>query len=171
MTACTCTRPSALCRGIAPIDREHWFSRGFGNFRGFRNLEGKVCKDCNNLFGTELEDVFLHSGPEALLREILGGNLGRRSHRKHNIFWRGPISIHPVQVIGEDPDAKRDILWEVGRNSEAKPMRQVVVIGPRDEVEQIRSRCGALRLSVLRAGTPEAEALGGIQSGALLRRI
>jgi len=109
-----------------------------GNFRGFRNLEGKICKDCNNLFGRKLEDVFLHSGPEALFREIAGGNLGRKSHPKHDIFSRGANKHPPVQVIGEDPDAKRDIMWEVGRNSEAKPQRQVVLIAPQGEVELIR---------------------------------
>jgi hypothetical protein len=76
-----------------------------------------------------LEDVFLHTGPEALFREIAGGNLGRKSHEKHNIFARGAHKRPPVQVMGEDPDAKRHIMWEVGRSSEAKPQLQVVLIG------------------------------------------
>jgi hypothetical protein len=138
MALCIYTRPSGLCPGGASFDREHWFSRGLGNFRSFQPLEGKICKDCNNLFGRELEDVFLHSGPEAFFREIMGGGLGRKSHGKHNIFSRGANKHPPVQVIGEDPDAKRNIMWDVGRNSEAKPQRQIVLIGPQGEVELIR---------------------------------
>jgi hypothetical protein len=135
---CIYTQPSGLCAGSAPFNSEHWFSRGLGNFRGFEELKEKICEDCNNLFGRELEDIFLHSGPEALFREMAGGNLGRKSHEKQNIFARGANKHPPVQVIGEDPDAKRDIMWEVGHNSEAKPQRQIVLVGPHGEVELIR---------------------------------
>lgn len=140
MTRCIYTRPSGLCDGRAPFERrgEHWFSRGLGRFRGFQNLKRKICKDCNNRFGRELEDVFLHCGPEALFREIAGGHLGRESHEKRNIFARGSSRHPPVQVLGDDPDAKRAIMWEVGSNSEAKPQRQLVIIGPQGEVERIR---------------------------------
>jgi exonuclease III len=63
---CIYTRPAGLCAGSsASFDSEHWFSRGLGEFQNFEELDGKVCKDCNNLFGRQLEDVFLHSGPEA----------------------------------------------------------------------------------------------------------
>ncbi|MDO8434752.1 MAG: hypothetical protein Q7S58_20335 [Candidatus Binatus sp.] len=41
-------------------------------------------------------------------------------------------------MLGEDPDAKHVIMWEVGSNSEAKPQRQLVIIGPQGEVEHIR---------------------------------
>ncbi|MDO8431103.1 MAG: hypothetical protein Q7S58_01695 [Candidatus Binatus sp.] len=116
-----------------------------GKFRGFRELKEKVCKACNNRFGTELEDVFLHCGPEALFREIAGGNLGRETHEKHNIFARGAKKHPPVQVLGEDPDAKRAIMLEVGSNSEAKPQRQVVIIGQQGEVELIRLGAEACR--------------------------
>lgn len=138
LARCIYTQPSGLCSGNAGFDGEHWFSRGLGNFRGFQELEEKICKDCNNLFGRKLEDVFLHSGPEALFREIAGGNLGRKSHEKHNIFARGAHKHPPVQVMGEDPDAKRSIMWEVGPSSESKPQRQVVLVGPRGEIETIR---------------------------------
>jgi hypothetical protein len=85
LAPCIYTRPSGLCPGSAPFNSEHWFSRGLGNFRGFEELKEKICQDCNNLFGRELEDIFLHSGPEALFREIAGGNFGRKSHEKQNI--------------------------------------------------------------------------------------
>lgn len=150
---CIYTRPAGLCAGnSASFDSEHWFSRGLGEFQNFEELDGKVCKDCNNLFGRQLEDVFLHSGPEALFREIAGGNLGRKSHTKQNIFERGAHKHPAVQVVGEDPDAKRDIFLEVGRRSEAKAQRQVIIVGPRGEIEHIR--LGATPFSFLR-GVPE----------------
>ncbi len=120
--------------------RNTGFRGALGSFGASKSLKEGSARDCNHLFG-KLEDVFLHSGPEALFPEITGGNLGRKSHRrrgKHDIFARGAYKHPPVQVIGEDPDAKRDIMWEVGPNSEAKPLRQIVLIGPLGEVELIR---------------------------------
>jgi hypothetical protein len=40
-------------------------------------------------------------------------------------------------VLGDDPDAKRAIAWEVGSNSEAKPQRQLLLVGPQGEVEHV----------------------------------
>src|ERR1039458_9640123 len=134
---CIYTRPS-LCAGKAPLNDEHWFPRGLGKFRGYKELKEKICEDCNRRFGTELEDVFLHCGPEALFREIFGGGLGRRAHNKHNIFARGAKGHGPVLVKGIDPDSGRVILWEVSKSSESKPARQILIVNQEGEVDWVR---------------------------------
>lgn len=134
---CIYTRPS-LCAGPAPLNDEHWFPRGLGKFKGYEELKAKLCEDCNNRFGTELEDVFLHCGPEALFREIFGNELGRPAHKKHNIFARGAKGHSPILVKGLDPDSGRTILWEVGKNSESKPARQILIADQEGGVDWVR---------------------------------
>jgi hypothetical protein len=139
MAVCIYTRPVGLCDGSAPFERrgEHWFPRGFGNFRNFKELREKICADCNRRFGSELEAVLLRASPEALFRELAGGGFGRATHDKVDIFARGTNKHPPVKVTGEDPDARRELLWKVGPNSDAKPQRQIILIGPHREVEHV----------------------------------
>jgi|HubBroStandDraft_5_1064220.scaffolds.fasta_scaffold59412_2 hypothetical protein len=137
MKSCIYTQPTGLCDGGSPFSAEHWFSRGFGNFHGFVELKDKICRTCNNKFGNELEAVLLRASPEALFRVLAGGCLGRPSHDKVDIFSRATNKHPPVEVTGEDPDAKRILHWEVGPDSAAKPQRQILLIGPRGEVENV----------------------------------
>lgn len=123
---CIYTVPDDLCPGRAPLSDEHYLPRGLGNFRGFTPLANKICKECNGRFGG-LEDVFLHSSPEAIFREFVG-QVGRKRHRDKRIFDEPTFGLPPPTIIGKQPGEEYEVLWEIITGQlQLKQMRQVVL--------------------------------------------
>ena len=89
MTApCIYTKPKGMCAGSASLTKEHFLSQGLGKFRGYEELDDKVCRDCNGHFSS-LEDILLHLGPVGFWRDragVKGKSIGkinlRRAHAR-----------------------------------------------------------------------------------------
>ena len=124
-SSCIYTAPKGMCSGGAALDDEHYLSRGLGNFRGYELLREKICRDCNGRFGRELEDIFLHVGPVAALREMARLE-GRKGHRKKPIFHEPTRGYGPIQLIGSGPEGESEILWEPVKGTDGRPLRQIV---------------------------------------------
>lgn len=125
---CIYTTPDGLCPGVAPLSkREHYLPRGLGNFKYDNRLVSKICTDCQVRF-SRLEDLFLHNSPEAFFREMLG-RVGRKGHKKKNIFYEPTQGLSPLTVIGKHPGEKYEILWEPVGEGQCTPLKQIVVVG------------------------------------------
>src|SRR5712671_1508930 len=111
-----------MCTGSAALDDEHYLSRGLGNFRGYELLKNKICRDCNGRFGRELEDILLHVGPVAALREMVGLE-GRKKHRKKPIFQETTRGYGPIKLVGSGAEGEHPILWEAVKGRDGRPLR------------------------------------------------
>src|SRR5260370_19598685 len=130
---CIYTSPDGLCDGSAPLSkREHYLPRGLGNFKNDPRLMDKICNKCQVRF-SQLEDVFLHNSPEAFFREMVG-RLGRKHHRKKNIFSEPTMGIAPLAIVGKHPNEECEILWELVDEGRCSPLKQIVVIGTDDSL-------------------------------------
>jgi hypothetical protein len=125
---CIYTSPEGLCDGTSPLSkREHYLPRGLGNFRDDPRLVAKICDGCQARFA-KLEDIFLHNSPEAFFREMVG-HLGRKHHRKKNIFYEPTMGISPLTIVGKHPNEEFEILWEPVGEGRCSPLKQIVVVG------------------------------------------
>jgi hypothetical protein len=141
---CIYTSPAGLCPGTAPLSkREHYLPRGLGNFRHDDRLTNKICNDCQVGF-SKLEDLLLHNSPEAFFREMIG-QVGRKKHRKKNIFYEPTQGISPLTVIGKHPDEECEILWEPVGEGQCRPLNQIILAGA-DGTLRIPYRPGALTI-------------------------
>ena len=123
---CVYTNPEGLCNGNSPLDpREHYVSRGLGEFKGDSRLSDAICTACNKRFG-KLEDVFLHDSPEAFFREMLG-RFGRSNRgRKKDIFYEPTAGVSPLSIIGKQPGFDHPMLWELISATQVAAMKQVI---------------------------------------------
>jgi hypothetical protein len=77
---CIYTQPLGLCDGSQPLHpKEHYLPAALGNFRDDVRLRNYICTRCQQNFSS-LEDVFIHHGPEAFFRNMIGVS-GRKRHR------------------------------------------------------------------------------------------
>jgi hypothetical protein len=106
------------CPGI-PDGEEHWLPRSFGAFRGNSLLKGRICKECNVLFGHTLDQELIRTGHTGMTRQLLGIS-GRSGQPLTNVFeyktaqLERPIEaesasivpgqITPIQAVGQNPD-------------------------------------------------------------------
>jgi hypothetical protein len=128
---CVYTLPAGFCDGSAPLSkREHYLPRGLGNFKHDPRLVDKICNKCQGKF-SQAEDVFLHNSSEAFFREMVG-QLGRKHHRKKNIFSEPTMGVPPLTIVGKHADDKFEILWELIEEGRCSPLKQIVVMGTND---------------------------------------
>jgi hypothetical protein len=126
--ACVYTTPVGLCRGTAPLSKkEHYLPRGLGNFKYDDRLVNKICIDCQERF-SKLEDLFLHNSPEAFFR-LMVGQVGRKKHRKKNIFYEPTQGISPLAILAKHPNDETEILWELVGEGQCRPLNQIVILG------------------------------------------
>jgi hypothetical protein len=106
------------CPGL-PDGEEHWLPRSFGAFRGNSLLKGRICKECNVLFGHTLDQELIRTGHTGMTRQLLGIS-GRSGQPLANVFeykaaqLERPIEaesasiipgqITPIQAVGRSPD-------------------------------------------------------------------
>jgi hypothetical protein len=122
---CIYTQPSGLCDGSEPLHKkEHYLPAGLGNFRNDVRLRDYICKRCQHKFST-LEDVFMHHGPEAFFRHIVGVR-GRKQHRKKNIFYEPTAGMPPLRVTAKHPSGDFTVLWEIDGMTAGCEMKQLV---------------------------------------------
>jgi len=87
---------------------EHVIPRFLEEFSGFPHLTNRICSDCNNGF-TKLEEQLAHSGPEALMRDMVGIR-GRHKHRESAIFTMSSSGASPIEAILSDPKSDTCVL-------------------------------------------------------------
>ena len=123
---CVYTTPEGLCNGESPLDpREHYFSRGLGEFKGDSRLGNVICTACNKRFG-KLEDVLLHDSPEAFFREMLG-KFGRSNRgRKKDIFYEPTAGVSPLSILAKQPGVDHPMLWHLMSATHIAAMKQVI---------------------------------------------
>jgi hypothetical protein len=122
---CIYTQPAGLCDGSQPLHpKEHYLPAALGNFRNDIRLRDYICTRCQQNFSS-LEDVFMHHGPEAFFRHMLGIK-GRKQHRKKNIFYERTAGMPPLTVIAQQPGQDYTVLWEMDGMTEGRQIKQLV---------------------------------------------
>jgi hypothetical protein len=122
---CIYTQPRGLCDGSQPLHpKEHYLPAALGNFRDDVRLRNYICTRCQQNFSS-LEDVFIHHGPEAFFRNMIGVS-GRKRHRKKNIFYERTAGMPPLKVIAQQPGQDFTVLWQMDSMSEGRQMKQLV---------------------------------------------
>jgi hypothetical protein len=122
---CIYTQPPGLCDGRKPLHpKEHYLPAALGNFRNDVRLRDYICTQCQQNF-SGLEEVFMHHGPEAFFRHMIGVR-GRKKHRKKNIFYERIAGMPPLTVIAKQPGEDCTVLWEIDGISEGRQMKQLV---------------------------------------------
>lgn len=104
--------------------KEHYLPAALGNFRNDVRLRDFVCTRCQADFGN-VEDIFMHHGPEAFFRHMIGVR-GRKKHRKKNIFYERTAGMPPLTVIAQQPGQDYTVLWEMDGFSEGRQIKQLV---------------------------------------------
>ena len=117
------------CGHEGRLSGEHYLPRCLGTFIGYELLNDRVCKDCNNSF-SPLDEQFCRSGPEAIIRDMLGIE-GRKTHKRVSPFQRGSAGAERLKFTGkghgEDvEDGEFDL--DVDRKTRAvRRMRQIII--------------------------------------------
>lgn len=146
---CVYTVPEGLCDGTAPLSKnEHYLPRALGTFKGDERLVDRICDSCQRRF-SQFEDVFAHNSAEAFFREMVG-RLGRKKHRRKNIFYEPTLGISPLTVLGKYPDHDFEILWELTGPDGCAPMSQLVFIGKDGKTFALPFRSGKVNASKIR---------------------
>jgi hypothetical protein len=104
--------------------KEHYLPAGLGNFRDDVRLRDYICTGCQQKLST-LEEVFMHHGPEAFFRHVIGVS-GRKKHRKKNIFYQRTFGMAPLTVTARQPGEDYAVLWQIDDISEGRQMKQLV---------------------------------------------
>jgi hypothetical protein len=131
MTRCIYTQPSGLCAGTSPLTDEHVLPRGFGNFNGFIELSNKLCH-CNSDPLGKLDEVLLHSSPEALVR-MAHGVSGRKNHRAKDLFHERSHGRPPIELEALLPNDDSPTRLEVTELGIAQPRRELVFESDQDQ--------------------------------------
>lgn len=125
MTApCIYTKPKGMCAGSASLTKEHFLSQGLGKFRGYEELDDKVCRDCNGHFSS-LEDILLHLGPVGFWRDRAGVK-GQKKHRHKSIYEERTHGHEPITLIGAGAEKGSSIIFRPLEGADGRPMRQIV---------------------------------------------
>lgn len=102
--------------------------RCLGKFRGFESLNDRICKKCNEGF-SEIDEQFCNSGPEAIIRSLLGIK-GRPSHRKLSPFQRGSAGAERLSFrakrFPESADAEH-VEMDVDPAGVVRRLRQMIL--------------------------------------------
>jgi hypothetical protein len=133
--------PCIYCGAANANGREHWIQRGLGTFRNFTPLTDRICEDCNQRLGRDLDEEFLRTGAIGFQR-VLHGIQGRDTHRPVNPFlFRGMDPLQPTTLMMPVPHAGHRVLGNAYRDAEGnhctKPLRQIVVRKPDGRVESV----------------------------------
>lgn len=113
------------CGWEGKLSGEHYLPRCLGKFRGYAQLRGRICQDCNNSFSV-LDEQFCRSGPEAILRERLNVQ-GYKQHTRRSPFQRGSAGAKPVELKGTDGAGNSEVDFYYHRQTGvARRRRQII---------------------------------------------
>ena len=127
--------------GCEASSREHWIPRGLGKFRGYSPLLDRLCKNCNECLGRELDEEFMRTGAIGFQRAVCGVQ-GRSGHAKVNPFlYRAMAGQQPTEMLMPMPHAGHLVLGEgyqdTDGNKSARPLRQIVVRAPDGRIARL----------------------------------
>ena len=111
-----------------PDSPEHWLPRSLGEFGSEQILRDRVCGECNRLLGKQVDEEWIRTGPEGVLRRALGieGRHGAATGNPH--YFRASTDF-PVQATNPDADEalpERNLLWETVPASDGELRAQLL---------------------------------------------
>jgi hypothetical protein len=119
--------------GAAADSNEDWLPRGLGAFKNMTFLKDRLCVECNNALGRDVDQDFVRTGPTGIVRSML--QIQGRSGRPPNTFHykvMGPVST--TTVYRPSPNGEYDILGdpytEKDGTGHVAPLRQLVFRKP-----------------------------------------
>jgi hypothetical protein len=116
------------CGQRSKLSNEHYLPRCLGKFHDFETLNDRICKQCNESF-SEIDEQFCRSGPEAIVRALLGIE-GRASHRKISPFQRGSAGASRISFrakpLGQIAD-DNEIEMDVSQTGSVRRLRQLIL--------------------------------------------
>jgi hypothetical protein len=168
------------CGHEGKMSREDYLPRCLGKFRGYELLSDRICKACNNGF-SEIDEQFCRSGPEAIIRDMLGIE-GRKTHKKISPFQRGSAGASRLTFktrASENASGIEEVELDVDRSTRsARRLRQMLFIaGERrvalritddmKEPEQLREKIKEHKeLQAMLAECQEGDVVTGLITGA-----
>jgi len=111
---------------------EHWLPRSLGTFGPLQVLNDKICDDCNQALGSEVDQEFTRVGPEAIFRAGLGIE-GRHGASKSPFYFRASTT-QPLRATNADvsDEETAGLLWETVPGDDGDPqgrlLQQLVVV-------------------------------------------
>ena len=123
--------PGCIYCGNPAESPEHGLPRSLGTFCPLQVLHGKVCDDCNQALGREIDKEFTRVGPEAILRAGLGIE-GRHGASQSPFYFRA-ATTQPLRAIDAGaPDDETGLLWETVPGSSGEPegrlLQQLIIV-------------------------------------------
>jgi hypothetical protein len=113
------------CGHEGKMSREHYLPRCLGRFQGHEPLGDRMCKKCNESF-SELDEQFCRSGPEAIVRDMLGVE-GRKTHRKISPFQRASAGADRLKFSTQARGEAAEIELDVDRKSRTvRRLRKII---------------------------------------------
>jgi hypothetical protein len=104
---------------------EHYLPVCLGRFRGYEELRGKVCTECNGKCG-RLDEQLCRSSSAGFFRHYLGIK-GRKKHKnKPSPFYRGSAGGHRISFKGESLETGKTVELEY-RDGEPMPLRHMLI--------------------------------------------
>jgi hypothetical protein len=128
--------PPCIYCGNQADSPEHWLARSLGTFGPLQVLQDKVCGDCNQAFGREIDLEFTRVGPEAILRAGLGIE-GRHGAAQSPFYFRAASNQPLRAVVPDAPDDEAGLLWETVPGASGEPegrlLQQLVIVDQSDQ--------------------------------------
>jgi hypothetical protein len=106
-------RRCIYCGEEKVMSAEHYLPECLGRFENFETLDDRVCRDCNNRCGRELEDQLCRAGELGFARYALGLQ-GKKNKEDVNPFKRGSSGSSPLEMKGRiserDPEIRLQLV-------------------------------------------------------------
>lgn len=113
-----------------PDSPEHWLPRSLGTFGPLQVLNDKICGDCNQALGRDVDPEFTRVGPEAILRAGLGIE-GRHGTSQSPFYFRAATTQPLRAVVPDSVEDEAGLLWETVRGASGEPegrlLQQLVI--------------------------------------------
>ena len=105
--------------------------RSLGTFGPLQVLNDRLCDDCNQSLGREVDQEFTRVGPEAILRAGLGIQ-GRHGDVRSPFYFRA-ATTQPLRALDANPpEDEAGLLWETVLGEHGEPqgrlLQQLVVV-------------------------------------------
>jgi hypothetical protein len=130
------------CGEEKEFSREHYLPECLGRFKNFETLDDRVCRECNNRIGRELEDQFCRAGEVGFLRYGLGIE-GKKRKEAVNPFERGSSGSSPLMMKAKIPGQGEEVRLQLvkgtreGRTVHVDYIPQVILTTEAGETHHI----------------------------------
>ena len=161
------------CAHNKPASDEHYLPECLGRFENFKCLDDRICRDCNNRIGRELEDQFCRAGEIGIMRHRLGIG-GKKSHKiTVDPFERGSSGASRLEMRGKIPGSDKEVrlrlikgtkhieyLTQIIVTTESGEEHEITIPEDMTEPEKFRDELrkrGIGRITLLSLIAPEAD--------------